>query len=1207
MKHKLLSLIALAGAMFMSTGAFAQWTEPVEPTKPTAAGEFAVDKNFFIRNVGAGQYVTAGNSWSTQLSLTADGLDDTLNPAAIVTVSEGSAELSGNDNTATVSGYKLKLNGTFHFNGASGDRAITNTFLFRDSEESGFIDLGSQTKGYIWNITKVGTYYRIQTADGDPTFPNATTQYAGWVSDGMTIEEGAPTVIVFNLTAEDENIDWEFIPCDDYLTKKEAYASRVELYETLVSTTSLGYTVDTSAATAVYNNENATKEQIEAAISKLKYDINSKKYEAAWASASENNPLDVTEDCLTNPTFDTDINGWTITVTGQNLQWQNRTDGSVDESKNWVSISKFIEAWRPSDQGGLGDGTISQTVYGLPAGKYMLECDAMATRQGGLDGLSAEDAVEGAYIFIQGENHEVREPIKAPDTQPKHWSVVFINDDSQWLTFGLKVESTTANWISADNFKLTYYGKTEDSPELAILKEAIKRANELAEQVEMNNIEATDNINVSEEARQALNSAISQGESAASGSDAAAQTAATEVLNNAITAVNESKAVYAQFKAVYETGNETLNHLIDNNQWGDLQGEIETFLEDDLKAKFEAGTLTAEQLEEYQNKISDMIHEFISDPSQIHEGDDLTFLLANPHFKTGTTADPTGWTINSGSMTELALATHNIETYHKQFDLSQTIPNMPAGVYDVTLQGFARHDGGDTDKTWLYGGITKAFLISLNDDEEQMRAEPIYFDGSQEHPYIHDGNYDNTASNGMYKSNGMGGSYYWFQEINPNTNEPYYTNHVEVVLAEDGDLTIGIHCETESDWVIFDNFGIKYAGMNVAVFAKMVKDKQLELSTLVEDTEAENIMAIATDVNNLVTEKLAINADNIDNADDALAAIAEIEEVIAKVKESAAAYLSVGQVIEYFQSLLESLSPDASFADALDAAQNSYDNGYATVAAMKEDEQKLAGGWAAAMSVNIEANSDATALILNPDFDGLVPDDGVSGDQFWTSDSYHGADWLAYEHFNYQGNNLQFDTHQDLNGIKPGFYTLSVQGFYRYGDYNPNETEGTPGAGNAHAEGTEVLNAVMYVNTSATNNSVALKSIFDGAQSDAMGVNGEVQAEGTAGYIPNTMEAAAAYFNAELYPNELGFQVGEDGKCTIGIRKADGLPNDWTIISNWQLFYHGTVAPDAVQDLEAKTTGNVTIYGIDGRQQSQLRRGINIVRTNGQVNKVLVK
>lgn len=1198
MKQKLLSLIALAGAMFMSTGAMAQWTEPVEVVP--AIGDVAAPEDggvYFLYNEATDLYLGAGNDWGTHVVAT------TVNDSYPATFWNENIALSSSQAHALPIKLTKTEGGNWYLihmgTNKGGDKYLTsedgNSWI--DGNEGRRIDfiITATTGGYTIQATNtVGASTFLGIAEGDATHDEFST---------LAIN------VMNTIAAGDARAVWQFIGTNYAEWNAYPYKARVELYETLMSTLDLGFTVDTSAATAVYNNPDATKEQIEAATAKLKYDINAQQYEAAWAGASEDNPMDVTEDCLTNPNFDSNIDGWTITVGGQNLQWQQRQDGSFDESKNWVQITNFIEAWIPSPNT-LTDGTISQTVYGLPAGKYVLECDAMATRQGGLDGLSPEDAVEGAYIFIQGESHEVREPIKAPDYQPKHWSVVFVNDDSHWLTFGLKVENTTANWISADNFKLTYYGKTEDSPELVILKDVLKRANELAEQVEMNNIEATDNINVSEEARQALNSAISQGESAASGSDAAAQTAATEAINNAITAVNESKAVYAQFKSVYESGNETLNHLMDNNQWPDLQGEIETFLEDDLKPKFEAGALTADQLEEYENKISDMIHEFISDPSQIHEGDDLTFLLANPHFKQGNgkeISEVPGWIVNNGSMTELRALTHNIEAWHKHFDISQTLPNMPAGVYDITLQGFTRHDdGGVTDKTWLYGGISKVQLISLNDDESQMRDEPLFSADTPDHPALNDTNYDATGSVG-YKCNGMSGAYYWFKETNPNTGEPYYTNHVEVVLDRDGDLTIGIHCEADQDWVIFDNFGIKYAGMKVEKFAEMVEEKQLELSNLVEDTEIENPTALATEVNTLVAQKLAIDASSIDNADDALAAIAEIEEAINKVKESVAAYNSVGSIIEYFESLINTstLSPSTDFQNAVDAARSSWESGYATIAAMKDDEATLAGGWAAAVASEVEEGDDATALILNPDYDGLILDDGVVGGEFWTNAEGNPGfqtNFLEVEFFS-----QNFNHYQTLKGIKPGYYTVSVEGYYRYGDYNANEGAGTPGAGNAHADGTEELNAVMYVQTSAGNDGVALKSIFEGAQSAAYGVGSEVQADGFSGYIPNNMEAAVTYLDSGNYTNSIDVQVGEDGVLTIGVYKETTVQNDWTIFTGWKLKYLGTTAPDAVEGIEAQTAGISAIYGIDGRQQNQLRRGVNIVRQSGKVNKVLVK
>ncbi|MCR4994841.1 MAG: hypothetical protein K6A32_05610, partial [Bacteroidales bacterium] len=574
----------------------------------------------------------------------------------------------------------------------------------------------------------------------------------------------------------------------------------------------------------------------------------------------------------------------------------------------------------------------------------------------------------------------------------------------------------------------------------------------------------------------------------------------------------------------------------------------------------------------------------------------------NPGFTQGTTTDPTGWTINSGSMTELRDATDNIETYHQAFDLSQTLPNMPAGVYDVTLQGFARHDDVTvTNKTWLYGGISKEFLISLNDDEEQMRTDPIFCEANiAEYPALGDTFYDNTASNGMYKANGMTGAYYWFRTENPNTGENYYVNHVKVVLDKDGDLKIGIHCEATTDWVIFSNFGIKYSGMDVTIFAQMVEKKKAELQTLYEATDE---LSIATDVLAEVSTMLEFDAGNIDNADDALAKIAEIDEVIADLKESVAAYTELGKVLEYFENILVKVNATEKFNTLVSDARQNYDSGYATLEAMKADQKAMTDGWSAAVGGNLQAGDDATVAILNPHYDGLVADDGVSGVDFWTSEGAPGYDFLECEFFN-----KDFNHYQKLTGLTPGYYTLSLDGFYRYGTYNADTDLGTPGAGNAHADGTEELNAVMYVESAAGQNSVALKSIFESQASQKLGVGNEVEADGMTGtFIPDNMEAAATYLEQGWYTNSLDVQVGEDGALTIGVKKSQTMTNDWTIFTNWTLQYLGTEAPDAIEGIQTSKAGVTAIYSIDGRQQNQLRRGINIIRNNGKVQKVLVK
>ena len=116
-------------------------------------------------------------------------------------------------------------------------------------------------------------------------------------------------------------------------------------------------------------------------------------------------------------------------------------------------------------------------------------------------------------------------------------------------------------------------------------------------------------------------------------------------------------------------------------------------------------------------------------------------------------------------------------------------------------------------------------------------------------------------------------------------------------------------------------------------------------------------------------------------------------------------------------------------------------------------------------------------------------------------------------------------------------------------------------------------------------------------------------------YIPNNMEAANTYFENGQYNNTVLAEVGTDGELTIAVKKFAHIEGDWTIFTNWQLFYLGKTAANfqeiitGVQSFEAKQSLKAAqFFGIDGRQQSRLQRGINIVRmADGSVQKVMVK
>ena len=181
---------------------------------------------------------------------------------------------------------------------------------------------------------------------------------------------------------------------------------------------------------------------------------------------------EVTDECLINPTFDDNINGWNIrfvnSLTAPNAGYQNNTvytnDGSsvssggsaVNDDGKVSSLNNFIEVWNPSTSSPyrIGDCEISQTIYGLPAGKYKLSCDAIAVQQGS----QYQNPIKGTSLFIRtNTGYEEKKDVATANNNPEHFTLEFTYpSNANVLILGLKTEKSTANWIAADNFRLYY-------------------------------------------------------------------------------------------------------------------------------------------------------------------------------------------------------------------------------------------------------------------------------------------------------------------------------------------------------------------------------------------------------------------------------------------------------------------------------------------------------------------------------------------------------------------------------------------------------------------------------------------------------------------------------------------------------------------------------------------------------------------------------
>ena len=148
---------------------------------------------------------------------------------------------------------------------------------------------------------------------------------------------------------------------------------------------------------------------------------------------------------IVNPGFDNGTNGWDCESPAQNKQINSNKD-------NGVITGSFFENWNPSNF----TGTISQSISGLPSGKYLLKVAAFGT---------------GANVFANNEQ------VGVTSGDGVCYEVeVAVSEGT--LTFGIKNENAT-NWIGIDNASLYYKGFDVETAKAGITS-LISQAEDLA-------------------------------------------------------------------------------------------------------------------------------------------------------------------------------------------------------------------------------------------------------------------------------------------------------------------------------------------------------------------------------------------------------------------------------------------------------------------------------------------------------------------------------------------------------------------------------------------------------------------------------------------------------------------------------------------------------------------------------------------------------
>lgn len=1240
--RKLFTLLTVALA---STAAWAQFSDPelkkATSVKTDGQSEYILG---ITNSEGETMFYGKGNAWGTRTSAKIDASEALTVRFTPITQTVDGAEVQ----CLTFSNYVSDKGGwAAHVDIDDGDHAQPNNgnqswVDGQGRRGDGFWQLTDKGNGQIElnNILAPGTKFGITkslatwNADDNDYVLSVTEEGGDWDNRLYHIGWAAPKVAVLDELGEetgdsvaayiwgDENYTiWQAYDASLYNLKKKisSWYWDEDGYDLADQYASVQAAVE--ACVKVYEDENCTVEALQAAydevlkaVGMIKVDENRDYLEGA----DSENPINLFEQgLLENADYASgDMSPWDVVLTGVNKQIQ-----GASYSNGGVTIQNFLETWTWDPQVS-GQGHVTQEV-GLPAGLYILGVDMIATRQQG----SKADS-KGVELFAESSNGQsFTLPIATANNAPEHFELPFTAQDGTF-TIGVRYNNTTCNWIAIDNWSLKYYGAT-DKP-----LEQIELGKTIASIMERNgNHDGQPANNAAMAAYDAILDAAQAAYEEGGLADPAEYTALGDSLTAVYNRLSKSYSDYQFFAQCIATVKERVNEF-DGTPCGD---ELADYL-DELNTAYEAQDWVREQMDEILSHVAEIMGKY----TDVKPGDDVTFYLNNPAFAENfsgwnTTGTSPVWGSNYGNGVnnnadlcqeapeeEDGLA----ERFMAAFSMYQTVRNVPAGLYTLSVQGFNRVQDAGYNPAELYailpdGSEQVQVFANVTDYGTEDKLYEVVNDNG-EVQWMSDNN--PAGSNGLWCPNSMSGAAWHF--MNKKDGENYdYINKFSILMKEAGDLTIGVRCDNSHQWVIFDNFKLVYEGSGTAVWIPTLEDEIAKIDARCQEAgittgEQDAIDEVIDEANALIKNIEDATDDDCQAMLDKLKAqYAEITENVALQAEIENYYTSLYNVDELAQEANAELK--ARYDALVDIMEGGYDDlDNAGLKKAFEDAKeviallKMPKGWEDASDEN---PVDFSALIANRFFnvDGSEdPEEEPAAVQ-----NHNFTEWQGKQPGTGGGqpancgevwNSGAFEMHQDLTGLPEGTYVLSCQGYLRHGGGGENSYKILTGS--ANQEVYAYLGATSDVDTCSVELCNIAKYAMTQEICDSLGITGDISTfndvNGVKISTPEQLATADKMFKAGYYNNSVTVKVGADGVLRISIEKIGAVGQDWVVVDNFSLMYLGKNSSaessedqkTAIDDIAAPA--QKAIYTITGLRVNKMAKpGLYII--NG--HKVLVK
>lgn len=1052
----------------------------------------------------------------------------------------------------------------------------------------------------------------------------------------------------------------------------------------------------TDAAKAVLTNPQATVAQIEQA----QTDLNAVYEEWAKNQASVANPSDMTTK-IVNPTFDNgDVKtGWSGTEFGRGgevadgAEHYNRTydtyqkitglapgvyavgmngfyragdyknnDGLLDGVKNWLAkneASRYAKLYAKSGENSF-ETSIANVMSGAqPQKQFSSDVEITYTDENG-DPVTVyvPNMMNGADYYF----HTLHQYAN------KLYAAV---DESGELTIGVKKEGQVNNdWSLFDDFSLTYYGKGDDAVDLFA-----KNAWTFTEYV------PADEELYTESYLETYNDLVKN----YNPDEVTSIAAFFEIKANAeaaYAALKKNIELWKQLDDIYGTIEDNSLEWSLADPWIKDDGLEDLFDEiDDALQDLELENDALEAMIAKANALIEECKEFLK--TKLNPGDDVTRYVVNPGFEDGVktgVANPSGlsgdygtavgWNADktqNGTFTSGPKGSdnkpeinHSFEAWHCWgFDLWQEVKGLPAGVYQLEVQGFVRCDrDGYTRGDSLEGNVpVKLYLNNSMSDFPSIYSQHIY-DYSEENaetPTTANGESWSTVNGEKFPDNmaSAGTCFNWGM---------YKKSAYGLVKAGES-MRVGVKTVNmnENWWVIWDNFHLTYQGF----LPKYVRDALKEALTSLDSTDKQIGTDVKEKAQELIDQANTLMADFDNHAANDEAYGLEMYTLLNKIYEFQPAIIeSEALFIELSEAYnnLNKVVVDYYDSPAYDEASNLLSALYGVVeeksVELTNAQAKEYIGKLNAMLTKLrlpdmdftkasdENPLDLTAVIMSPSFEIDEDEDGIpdNSNAGWNNPGnlgYGASDKQVDQKLAFAMEFWQeaFDLYQEFFALPAGTYMLEVDGWCRNGD-NVENYEGwlaNPDSTMAYlyaevGDGTRYTAPIANMMKGAPTENFtfhAQKTFLDKEGNETNAVNElekvELGEEKTTYWLPSTLVGGRSFLNIGktadsdsiiftgdgVYTSKVVFKVKENDKLRIGVKKAEQRTSSWVVLDDFRLIYYGansSIDPSGlVESVSVAKPVKVEFFTLDGRKVTRVQKGVIIQKVTLDNGAVVVR